>query len=392
MRPDLRAGVCALIAVVAVGMSVPEHSAMAQSQARGVPFFEVDPFWPKFEGNWIFGSIGGVAIDPTNDHVFVLNRPRRLENDEDYAARKPPVADCCVPGQAVMEFDPNGKLLGGWGPSGNEYEWPLSEHGISIDYKGNIWIAGNGKADAQVLKFTKAGKFLLQIGRSGKSTGSLDTANFNQPTKAMVYQKTNELFVTDGYGNRRVIVFDADTGKFKRLWGAYGNKPDDAASRARVTTGPGPQQFNIPHDVLISSDDLVYIADRTNNRIQVFRPDGTFVKEGFLAREVGTPTGTAGNIAFSPDRGQQFLYVTGGDQRVRIVDRNTLQVVGSVGRLGHYAGQFHHVTDIAVDSKGNLYVGENEGKRVQKFILKGNAGGGAGATPTPPARGSGGAR
>jgi DNA-binding beta-propeller fold protein YncE len=352
-------------------MGLSEQSAEAQRPAAGVPSFQVDPFWPKFDGNWIFGSIGGVAIDPTNDHVFVLQRPSRVERDEDYAAQKPPVADCCVPAPPVMEFDPNGKLVRGWGPSGTEYEWPTSEHGISIDYRGNVWIAGNGKQDAQVLKFTKAGKFLGQIGRAGKSTGNLDVANFNQPTKAAVYQKTNEVFVTDGYGNRRVIVFDADTGKFKRLWGAYGNKPDDAAPRARLYEGPASQQFNIPHDVLISNDDLVYVADRSNNRIQVFRPDGTFVKEAFIAREVRTPTGTAGNIACSPDPRQQFLYVTGGDQRVRILDRNTLQVVGSVGRLGHYAGQFHHITDIAVDSKGNLYVGENEGKRVQKFIFKG---------------------
>ena len=205
----------------------------------------------------------------------------------------------------------------------------------------------------------------------GKSAGSNDLENLNQPTKAVVYQKTNEVFVSDGYRNRRVIVFDADTGQHKRHWGAYGNKPDDAAPRTRVYEGPAPQQFNLPHDVLISNDDLVYVADRSNNRIQVFRPDGTFVKEAFVAREIRTPTGTAVGLALSPDKQQEFLYVSGGDQRVRILNRETLQVVGSVGRLGHYAGQFHHITDVAVDSKGHLYVAENEGKRVQKFLFKG---------------------
>ena len=140
---------------------------------------------------------------------------------------------------------------------------------------------------------------------------------------------------------------------------------------ARTSEGPPPEQFNLVHDVQISNDDLVYVADRSNNRIQLFRPDGTFVKEVFIAREVRTPTGTAVTMAFSPDKEQRFLYVTGGDQKIRILDRQTLQVLGTIGRLGHYAGQFHHITDIAVDSRGNIYTGENTGRRVQKFVFKG---------------------
>jgi len=343
----------------------------AQVRSTAVPIFEVDASWPKFEGNWILGSIGGVFVDPANDHVWVLNRPRTVQPDEDYAAQKPPLADCCVPPPYVMEFTEEGKFVKSWGGPGAGYEWPANEHGLLIDAKGNFWIASNGKGDAQVLKFSREGKFLLQIGRFGKSAGSNDEANFASPTKAFYYGKTNEVFVTDGYINRRVAVFDADTGKYKRHWGAYGKRPDDAASRTRTTSGPAPDQFNLPHDVLISSDDLVYIADRSNNRIQVFRPDGTYVKEAFVAREVGTPTGTVVTLAFSPDKAQRFLYVTSGDQKVRILDRQTLQVLGSFGRLGHYAGQFHHITDIAVDSKGNIYTGENTGRRVQKFVFKG---------------------
>ena len=348
-----------------------ERTAHGQSASDGIPTFEVDASWPKFDSNWIFGSIGGVFIDPTNDHVWVLNRPRTLQMDENYAVQQPKAADCCVPPPFVMEFDQTGKALRNWGGPGSGYEWPANEHGLSIDAKGNFWIAGNGMGDGQVLKFDRAGKFLLQIGHAGKGAGSNNTENFDQPTKATYYAKTNEVFVADGYRNRRVAVFDADTGRYKRHWGAYGKRPDDATPRTRSFEGAPPEQFNLVHDVQISRDDLVYIADRTNNRIQVFRPDGTFVKEAFVAREVRTPVGTVVTFAFSPDREQRFLYVTGGDQKIRILNRQTLQVVGTVGRLGHYAGQFHHVTDIAVDSKGNIYTGENEGRRVQKFVFKG---------------------
>ena len=346
---------------------------MAQRSPDDLPLFEVDASWPKFDGNWIFGSIGGVFVDPTNDHVWVLNRPRTVQPDENYAAQTPPLADCCVPPPYVMEFTEDGRYVNGseWGGPGTGYEWPANEHGLFIDPKGNFWIASNGKGDAQVLKFSRKGTFLLQIGRSGKSAGSNDESNFASPTKAFYYPKTNEVFVSDGYINRRVAVFDADTGKYKRHWGAYGKRPDDSAPRTRTAEGPPPEQFNLPHDVLISGDDLLYVADRSNNRIQVFRPDGTFVKEAFVAREILTPTGTVVTLAFSPDKAQRFLYVTGGDQKIRILDRQTLRVLGSIGRLGHYAGQFHHITDIAVDSKGNLYTGENTGRRVQKFVFKG---------------------
>ena len=201
------------LAVVALGVATIARPARAQKPAGGVPTFQVDPSWPRFEGNWIFGSIGGVFVDPTNDHVWVLNRPRTLEPDENYAVQTPPAADCCVPPPFVMEFDENGRFLKGWGGPGPGYEWPANEHGLSIDSKGNFWIGGNGKGDAQVLKFNKDGKFLLQIGHAGKSNGSNDTENFASPTKATYYSKTNEVFVSDGYINRRIAVFDADTGQ-----------------------------------------------------------------------------------------------------------------------------------------------------------------------------------
>jgi hypothetical protein len=360
-------------------------AAQKEQQASGVPTFEVDPSWPKMEGNWIFGSIAGITIDPTNDHVWVAQRPGTLDKDENYAAQTPPRGECCVPAPPIMEFTPEGKLVQGWGGSGEGFDWPEREHGITIDYKGNVWIGGGGKNDNQILKFTKSGKLLLQIGKSGKSAGSNDTQNLNQPSSIFVYPKTNEAFVSDGYVNRRVIVFDADSGAFKRMWGAYGNKPDDTAPRIRrfpfdrpqdnpaesLSHEPPPQQFNLVHTVLISNDDLVYVADRSSNRIQVFKPDGTFIKEAFVVREMITPSGSVGSLAFSADKGQTFLYVTGGDDVLRILNRETLQQVGRVGRLGHYPGQFYHLHVMAVDSKGNIYTGENTGKRVQKFLFKG---------------------
>lgn len=384
-----------ILAVLAVLHAEVRTGAAAQVKepVSGVPTFEVDPGWPRAEGHfgvngtWIIGAIGGIAVDSTTQHVWVLQRPRTLDDSEDYAARKPPVSDCCVPAPPVLEFDADGRLVNSWGGSGPGYDWPRSEHGITIDDQGYVWIGGNGTGDNQFLKFTKAGKFVMQIGHPGRSTGSRDTKNLNEPTKAFVYQKTKEVFIADGYLNRRVIVFDADTGAFKRLWGAYGKPPDDTIPRIRrapfdnaqalplktLSSGPAPKQFNLVHSVLISHDDLVYVADRSNNRIQVFKPDGTFVKEAFLARGVRTPVGTATDLAASPDARQQFLYVVSGDERVRILDRGTLQEVGRVGRLGYLLGQFHHVHVIAVDAKGNLYTGEATatGRRIEKFTFKG---------------------
>jgi DNA-binding beta-propeller fold protein YncE len=336
-----------------------------------VPIYEIDPSWPKTEGNWILGAIGGITVDPATNHVWVLQRPATLDEDENYAAQVPPKADCCVAAPPVMEIDESGNYIQGWGGPGAGWDWPNREHGITIDYRGNVWILGSGTNDNQVLKFTKAGKFLMQVGHPGQSKGSTDKANFNQPTKACVYPKNNEVFISDGYVNRRVIVLDADNGAFKRLWGAYGKPPDDSARRDRTFSGPAPNQFNLVHSLVISHDDLVYVADRSNNRIQVFHPDGTFVKEAFIAREIRTPTGTAMDLALSPDDRQQFLYVSGGDQHIRILNRETLQVVTTLGRLGHYPGQFYHLHVLAVDSKGNIYTGESSGKRIQKFLFKG---------------------
>lgn len=367
-------GFFALIVGLGAVKAVLEKAAAAEAQQRpaGVPTFEVDPFWPKeLPNKWILGDIAGIHVD-SQDHVWIVNRQSSLKDDDKGAAASPPTSECCVPAPPVVEFDAAGKVLQGWGGPGPGYDWPTSEHGIFVDYKGNVWLGAGGKDDAQVVKFTNNGKLLLQIGHKGKGGGSNDTENFGQPQNMYVDPKTNELYVADGSRNRRVIVFDADTGKYKRHWGAYGNKPDDAAPNERTYEGPASQQFNLVHQVTISNDRLLYVADQQNNRIQVFTPEGKFVKEGFIARETRDRKGTGHAVAFSADKQQRFVYEgDGGNNRVRILNRDTLQVLSSFGRHGPYAGQFVQLHGLASDSKGNIYVGEvYGGNRVQKFVAK----------------------
>jgi DNA-binding beta-propeller fold protein YncE len=336
-----------------------------------VPKFEPDPYWPKpLPNNWMMGQVAGIFVD-SHDHIWVTNRPRSLDENDRYAQVNK--ADCCLPAPPILEFDLAGNVVQGWGGPGQGYEWPDNEHGMFVDYKENVWIGGNGMMDTNILKFTKTGKFLLQIGHHGKTGGSNDTENLNRPAGFVVYPKTNEIFVADGYGNRRVIVFDADTGAYKRHWGAYGNRPDDSVPRTRASEGPISQQFNTVHGIRISNDNLVYVGDRINNCIQVFTIEGKFVKEGYIERKTSSAEGTAFDIAFSPDKQQRFLYVPdGSNKKVQILNRDTLEVVGSFGgHGGHGVGEFYHAHSIASDSKGNIYVGESFGERALRWLYKG---------------------
>jgi sugar lactone lactonase YvrE len=345
----------------------------ARTPSESVPIFKVDPLWPKIPEKILLGAVRGVAVD-AQDHIWIHQDPNSIVKDELEAAANPPLAECCIPGPPVMEFDAAGNYLQGWGGLGKGYDWFERVHGIFVDYKGNVWVSGEQGTDNHLLKFTRDGKFLMQIGHKGKSKGSNDTANLNRAADMCVYPKTNELFVADGYGNRRVIVFDADTGAFKRQWGAYGKPPDDSAPQTPGAQGVGSKTFNLLHDVRISNEGLVYVADRHNNRLQVFTIDGKFVKEGFVARDTKSLSGTVFSIAFSADPGQQFVYVMdGANGRIRILNRQRLEVVGSFGRWGPYAGQFMVPHNVATDSKGNLYTGEAQG-RVQKFMLTSQVG------------------
>ena len=338
----------------------------ATPASRNAPVCRVEPSWPHVPEDWIFGAMAGIATD-SKDNVWIVHR----------AAGVTMKKACCKAAPVVMQFDPSGQLLQSWnGPfDGYEFPAPNNEHGIFIDHQDNVWIAGRGApgtTENQILKFDNHGKFLLQIGRRGQGTGSNDTANLGQPADMAVYAPTNEVFVADGYGNRRIIVFDADTGAYKRHWGAYGKRPDDAASRTTSTQGPGDSQFNQVHHVRISRDGLVYVADRLNRRIQVFSIDGTFVKEAFIRRSSPETAGTVSSLAFSPGPDQRYLYVADqAEDVILVLDRQTLSELGSCGRLGRQAGQFVSPHNIATDSKGNLYVAEDlGGARFQKFTFQ----------------------
>ena len=341
--------------------------------ANRVPTYEVDPTWPNVPKQWILGQVSGVAVD-SRDHVWIIQRPWSLTSDE---VAKNPEAECCTAAPPVMEFTPEGEYVQGWGGAGAGYEWPADEHGIHIDYKDNVWISSAGgprlpeKTENQLLKFTRDGKFLMQIGHRGASRGSLDTQNLNNAADMFVYQPTNELFVADGYVNRRVIVYDADKGTFKRMWGAYGNRPNDSVSNTPQRSGPGSQQFNTVHGIRVSRDGHVYVADRLNNRVQVFSVDGKFEREVFIERNTQL-LGTAFSIAFSEDPAQQLMYVAdAGNGRIHLFDRQSLQEVGKFGRIGRYAGQFVFLHNVAVDSHGNVYTAEvGGGRRVQKFVRR----------------------
>ena len=330
---------------------------------EGTPVFEVDRDWPKtLPNNWSVGPISGIAVDG-RDHIWIVHRVDPVKQAGG------------VPAPPVIEFDPAGNVAQTWGGPGPGYEWPQQVHGITVDAKDRVWISGNGENDAQILTFTRTGKFLLQIGRSGKNGGSNDTANLGRATQMRVDPVSNEVFVSDGElnQNHRVIVFDSETGAYKRHWGAYGERPDDSA----VTTGsdpagPPPRQFGTAvHCVRIDRDGLVYVCDRGNSRLQIFRKDGTFLKEIFIAKEAAGG-GSVWDIEFSPD--QKFVYVADGSgQKVWILLRDQLQVLGWFGGGGPGAGQFAtSLHDIAADSKGNLYTGEAaSGGRVQKFSFRG---------------------
>ncbi len=363
----------------------PAAVAQGSEPGAGVPKFQADPNWPKLPNNWILGEVSSVAVD-RRDHVWVLQRPRTVPAEQRERAAP-----------AVLEFDAAGKFVKTLGGPSDAYEWPDNEHGIFVDHKNQVWIGGNNpsvgsttqRSDDMVLKFTIAGKFVSQIGRRDQSGGNKDTKNVKRAADFFVYPKTNEIFVADGYGNRRVIVMAADTGAFKRMWGAFGNTPLDpppappppptppaggattAPAATPVREGPGPPQFGIVHGIKVSNDGVVYVADRGNSRIQVFTMEGKFITQAFINRNEGGST--VAGLAFSPDPQQQFIYVADqANSHIHIVLRKTLEVVESFGRRGGNPGDFQGLHHIAADSKGNIYTAEAQiGRRTQKLVFTG---------------------
>ncbi|MGH7581686.1 MAG: hypothetical protein ACREL5_00500 [Gemmatimonadales bacterium] len=364
------------------GPAAQRHVATPDAGPVLAPRFEVDPLWPKpLPHHWVVGMMIGVAVD-AHDHVFIIHRPATVNpQTEAGAANDPPSSECCVPAPPVLEFDPAGNLVNAWGGPADGYDWPKGrgasgEHGISIDGSGNVWLGSTGPNDRQILKFTHDGKFIAQFGKPAAGpANSLSTTDFKGVATMSFDDQANEAFVADGYGNKRVVVIDMTTGAVKRFWGAYGHKPDDADHTVYVPGGPPSQQFGNPvHCAMLSRDGLLYVADRKNDRIQVFRKDGTFITEKIIAPET-LGDGSIWEFAFSRDPAQKYMYVTDGkNEKIYILDRKSLDVLTSFGDGGRQPGEFFGVHSIATDSKGNIYTTETyEGRRVQKFTYRGLA-------------------
>jgi hypothetical protein len=406
--------IVAVVAVLAIAQYTLQTVASAQENggANRAGIYEVDRMWPKpLPNNWVLGSTVGLAID-ARDHVFIVHRGQ-ASLDQKFASQmafvpaaprggggragaaappaggfaapsagntvvgytapdmtKPISEFCCAAAPPVLEFDPAGNLVRHWGAPGAGFEWPPSMHGITIDGKDNVWLAGNG--GHTVLKFSKDGKFLLQIGKNGASKGNKDTANLNNPAEVEVDMAANEVYVADGYGNRRVIVYDADTGAFKRMWGAYGKPPTDDPNVPYDPAAPLSTNWRTVHCASLANDGLVYVCDRVNNRIQVFRKDGTYIKEAQVAKRT-LGDGVAFDIAFSKDPQQRLMYLAdGANHRIWQLLRDPLQVLNHIGNGGRYPGQFYAVHNVHLDSKGNIYTVETyTGARLQKFTYKG---------------------
>ena len=359
--------IAAVVAVTGIaGVSGCAQQGVQMSDGA-LPQYTVEASWPKpLKDNWIWGQVSSVAVD-SRDHVWVLHRPNTLLDDDKGAQQKPPQNRCCIAAPAVMEFDQAGNYIQGWGGPGPGYDWPKNEHGIHVDWQGNVWISGNDPADHHLLKFTRDGKFILQIGKPGKSEGSNSRTQLGRPAAIDSDAAANEIFVGDGYGNRRVIVFDATTGAYKRHWGAYGAVPNDDKVAPYKPGAEPSKQFGNPHCVRRTRDGLLYVCDRPNNRVQVFLADGTYVREFFI--DPPTLTGPVADLVTSRDAGERFIFAAdGSNSEINIFSRADGRKLGSFGRPGRMAGEFRSLHNMAIDSAGNIYTAEaGYGRRVQKF-------------------------
>ena len=364
------------VTLAACGGPAPEMPAEPAADAPPPPsrpsdgVFHIDPYWPQdLPGDWLLGNVVGVAVD-SSDNVWITHRPNSQRGGEN----TPP----------VIAFDQAGAVVASWGDPGGDCDWGTQAHGIYVDHEDNVWVGFGGGLpydlstrattdNALVVKLTPAGDCLLQVGDFGFGTdGSNSTMHLGQPTDIWVDAEANEVYISDGYTNRRVIVFDAATGEYRRHWGAYGNAPDDTPTPPWNRGDPEPQQFSTPHCVAGANDGMVYVCDRGNQRIQVFDKDGTFVKEALVDAPLGNGDvgGNPWDIGFSTDAEQSLLVVADGrTHRVHTLNRDTLEAVTSFGRRGRWAGNFESPHSLAVDSMGNLYVGDTlDGRRVQRFV------------------------
>jgi DNA-binding beta-propeller fold protein YncE len=360
-----------LFSLVVLCATIGAAGLAQQPSTLKVPMFQVDPAWPAIPNNWVLGEVTSISVD-RRDHIWVLHVPQSIPEAQRANAAPP-----------VLQFDASGKLLSSWGGPGDGYEWVGREHGIFVDANDFVWIGGRagwprattpGNSDDMILKFTTAGKFVMQIGKRGQGKGNTDTENVRQPTDVFVDTRAKEVYAADGYGNKRVIVFDSETGKFKRMWGAFGNPPPEtmaanAAAPQPQTTPDGPPEFGLPHSIKVSTDGVVYLADRINNRIQLFTTAGKYLRQVRLA-SINNVTPVPAGFAFSPDKQQQYLYVVdSGAMQIVIYDREKMVEIGRVGVRGKNQGEFDIIHHMAADSKGNLYGAEIvNNRRAQRFV------------------------
>jgi len=365
------------LVALGIGQSKLQGPTIAASDDVMAPAFLVDPLWPKpLPNHWITGNTIGVDVDD-RDHIFTVHR----NTDSQFGGRTEiglalGVAECCTPAPPILEYDIEGNLINAWGGpvEGAPYQWPESNHGIEVAANGDVWIGGNGGPDSHVLVFTRDGEYIRTVGVPGEEFDSNSTTAFGRVAEIAIDEDAGEAYFADGYVNKRVAVVDVATGAFKRYWGAYGNTNiDDDADDSYTPGQPGPDVFRGPvHCAEPSNDGLIYVCDRGADRVQIFRPDGTFVSE-HIYNPATLAQGSTWDIAFSPDDDQEFIYLADGQNfKISIIDRASMEVLYTFGDGGRQPGLFYAPHSIATDSEGNIYTTETyEGKRVQKFLYQG---------------------
>ena len=367
----------ASLVALGIGQSKLQVPTIAASNDVVAPAFLVDPLWPKpLPNHWITGNTIGVDVDD-RDHIFTVHRnTENMFGGRTEIGLALGVAECCTPAPPILEYDIEGNLINAWGGpvEGAPYEWPESNHGIEVAANGDVWIGGNGGPDSHVLVFTRDGEYIRTVGVPGEEFDSNSTTAFGRVAEIAIDEDAGEAYFADGYVNKRVAVVDVATGAFKRYWGAYGSTDiDDDADDTYTPGQPGPDVFRGPvHCAEPSNDGLIYVCDRGADRVQIFRPDGTFVSE-HIYYPATLAQGSTWDIAFSPDEDQEFIYLADGQNfKISIIDRASMEVLYTFGDGGRQPGLFYAPHSIATDSEGNIYTTETyEGKRVQKFLYQG---------------------
>ncbi|HCL71292.1 MAG: hypothetical protein CMQ07_08325 [Gammaproteobacteria bacterium] len=367
----------AALVALGIGQSKLQEPTIAASNDTMAPAFQVDPLWPKpLPNHWITGNTIGVDVDD-RDHIFTVHRnTENMFGGRTEIGLALGVAECCTPAPPILEYDIEGNLINAWGGpvEGAPYQWPESNHGIEVAANGDVWIGGNGGPDSHVLVFSRDGDYIRTVGVPGEEFDSNSTTAFGRVAEIAIDEEAGEAYFADGYVNKRVAVVDVATGAFKRYWGAYGSSTvDDDADDTYTPGQPGPDVFRGPvHCAEPSNDGLIYVCDRGADRVQVFRPDGTFVSE-HIYNPATLAQGSTWDIAFSPDEDQEFIYLADGQNfKISIIDRESMEVLYTFGDGGRQPGLFYAPHSIATDSEGNIYTTETyEGKRVQKFLYQG---------------------